>query len=114
MKHHAKAARAHFAFAACYAVPLAALLAAICVFGKAIDWRVPGFVAALAVAHLLIGWGAWRARNWARVLTLALAFPALLAVPLGTLAGILLISCCWPAWERHGAPALGGISPGAK
>lgn len=106
MKHHARAARAHFAFAACYAIPLAALLAAIHLFGKGVDWRLPACVAGLLAAHLLIGWGAWRARNWARVLTLALAFPALLAVPLGTLAAILLISCCWPAWERRSGAGL--------
>jgi hypothetical protein len=105
MKHHARAARAHFAFAACYAIPLAMLLVAIHLFGKGIDWRVPAGMAGLLVAHLLIGWGAWRAHNWARVLTLALAFPALLAVPLGTLVAILLISCCWPAWESRRAPA---------
>lgn len=99
MKHHAKAARAHFAFAACYAVPLVALLAAIHLFGKGIDWRLPALAGALAIAHILIGWGAWRARNWARIVTLALAFPALLAVPLGTLMAILLISCCWPVWN---------------
>lgn len=98
MKCHTKAARAHFIFAAVYSLPLAALLASAALIGVEPDWRLEAFVALLVVAHLLVGWGAWRARNWARVITLAFAFPALLVVPLGTLMAILLISYCSPAW----------------
>lgn len=99
MKNHTKTARAHFVIAALYAVPLIGLLViAPRVVGEP-DWQPAGFVAALVFGHALMGWGAWRAKNWARVLTLALAFPALLAVPLGTLLAILLISYCWPAWD---------------
>ncbi len=105
MKHHARAARAHFAFAACYAVPLLALLVVAPLTGRQPDMLPAAFVAMLAIAHLFIGWGAWRARNWARLMTLALAFPALLAIPLGTLVAILLISYCWQGWDGHGSPS---------
>lgn len=104
MHNHTKAARAHFTFAVLYAIPPVALLVAS-LAGSTPDARLPALAASLALAHGLIGWGAWRARNWARVATLALAFPALLVVPLGTLVAILLISYCWQAWHgmRHGA-----------
>ncbi|WP_338767636.1 hypothetical protein [Massilia sp. METH4] len=107
MHNHIKAARAHFAFAGFYIALLLALLYMARVIDNGIDWHVPCVVAGLVLAHALIGWGAWYAHNWARLLTLAFAFPALLAVPLGTLVAILLISCCWTAWEtRDTSPGL--------
>lgn len=108
MNNHTKAARAHFAFAILYATPPMVLLAVAALTGSQPDARLPALAAFLATAHGVIGWGAWRAKNWARVSTLALALPALLAVPLGTLVAIQLISYCWQAW--HGArPALSGL-----
>jgi hypothetical protein len=110
MKNHTKAARAHFIFAGCYALPVAVLLVAGPVLGFQIDWRIPACIAALVAAHALMGWGAVYAKNWARVLTLMLAFPALLAVPLGTLVAIQLISYCWLGWDGCDAmPALSGL-----
>ncbi|GGX98829.1 hypothetical protein GJV26_16065 [Massilia dura] len=105
MKHHARAARAHFAFAVLYAVPLAALLAVAPLTGRQPATLPAVFAAMLVIVHLFIGWGAWRARNWARLTTLALAFPALLAIPLGTLVAILLISYCWQAWDDRSSPS---------
>lgn len=115
MKNHTKAARAHFIFAAGYALPCLALLTAGSLLGKEIAWQLPASVAALSAAHGLLGWGASLAKNWARILTLALALPALLAVPLGTLVAIQLISYCWLEWnDRDAFRALHGIPATAK
>ncbi|WBS02537.1 hypothetical protein OU994_30575 [Pseudoduganella sp. SL102] len=106
MRNHTRAARAHFIFAGCYALSGGALLVAGPLLGVEIGWHLPACVGALAVPHAVMGWGAAKAKNWARVLTLVLAFPALLAVPLGTLVAIQLISYCWLAWDgRGGLPA---------
>ena len=45
----------------------------------------------IAVANIVIGWGLWRQREWARVGALALAVLRLLNVPLGTVIGGLII-----------------------
>lgn len=115
MKNHTKAARAHFIFAGCYALPCVALLVAGPLLGIEIGWQLPASAAALSAAHAVMGWGAAQAKNWARVLTLVLAFPALLAVPLGTLVAIQLISYCWLGWNGRGASlALPGFPMAAK
>ena len=102
MKNHTKAARAHFVFAAAYALPCTVLLLAGLLPGREIAWQLPTALAALSALHGVLGWGASLAKNWARVLTLALALPALVAVPLGTLVAIQLISYCWLAWQDRG------------
>jgi hypothetical protein len=115
MKNHTKAAHAHFIFAGCYALPVVALFVAGPVLGMNIDWRIPACIAALVAVHAWMGWGAANARNWARVLTLVLAFPALLAVPLGTLVAIQLISYCWLSWDgRDALLPLAGLAAGGK
>ncbi|MBB3220391.1 hypothetical protein [Pseudoduganella umbonata] len=115
MKNHANAARAHFIFAGCYVLPVIVLLAAGPLLGIEIGWQLPACAAALAAVHAMMGWGAAKAKNWARVLTLVLAFPALLAVPLGTLVAIQLISYCWLGWDgRRALPALAGFSAATK
>jgi hypothetical protein len=98
MKPHLKAARGHIAFAVFYIV-LGVFLFCIVPAGSDIAWTSVAGLAAVAVIHALLGWGAWLAKNWARVVTLCLAFPMLLMAPLGTLAAILLISYCWTAWD---------------
>lgn len=114
MKNHTKTARVHFIFAAAYALPCIALLAAD-LLGREIAWPWPAGLAALVVAHGLVGWGASLASNWARIVTLALALPALLAVPLGTLVAIQLISYSWLRWDgRDASPAFPGTPAAAK
>lgn len=103
MKNHAKAARAHFIFAGGYTLLVVASLVASPLLAIEIAWELPACIATLAAVHALMGWGAAQAQNWARVLTLVLAFPALLAVPLGTLVAIQLISYCWLGWDGRGA-----------
>lgn len=104
MKNHTKAARAHGIFAGCYVFACVALLGAAAMLGIQIDWPLPAGIAALAGLHAAMAWGASKAQNWARVLTLVLALPALLAVPLGTLVAIQLVSYCWLGWDGRGAP----------
>lgn len=114
MKNHAKAARAHFIFAGCYALACIALFVTGAVLDIAMGWRLPASLAALAAAHGAMGWGASRARNWARVLTLVLALPALLAVPLGTLVAIQLVSYCWLGWDGRCALPPARLRGGAR
>jgi hypothetical protein len=46
---------------------------------------------AVAIANIVVGWGLWQRREWARVGALALAILRLLNIPLGTIAGGLII-----------------------
>src|SRR3972149_12029915 len=65
----------------------------------------------LSLIPLLIGWGLWKLKNWARIITLVLmalgALLALLGVALGGLAGemfsagfsgVFLLICAWIIW----------------
>ena len=70
------------------------------------------FAVISAGLYALVALNVRKGKNWARILTLALAMPALLAVPLGTLVAIQLISYCWLEWNdrdafrvMHGIPA---------
>jgi hypothetical protein len=103
MKNHVKTARGHCIIALCYVLLATLLLWATP--GKAdIDWHLVVLFAVGVAAHCLLAWGAWRARNWARSLTLFLAFPLLLVAPFGTLAAILLISYCGAVWAPAVSP----------
>jgi hypothetical protein len=94
---HLKTARGHFGFAAWYAL-IATVLLVMTPAGAGIRWEAPGWLGAALLLHLVLGWGACGARNWARSITLWMCFPLLAVVPLGTLAAIQLISYCGPAW----------------
>ncbi len=50
-----------------------------------------GLFLLIALANLVVGWGLWRQRGWARTGALALAFLRLINIPLGTLFGGLII-----------------------
>ena len=50
-----------------------------------------GLFLLIALANLIVGWGLWRQRGWARTGALALAFLRLINIPLGTLIGGLII-----------------------
>ena len=52
---------------------------------------VGGLLLLIALANLIVGWGLWRQRGWARTGALALAFLRLINIPLGTIIGGLII-----------------------
>lgn len=63
-------------------------------FGSALSGA--GYAAALALLavgaiYLIAGAGLWAHRSWARLLALALAVASLLAVPFGTMVGLIAI-----------------------
>lgn len=104
MKNHVKTAHGHCMIAVFYMILAAALLWATP--GHAdIDWQLVVLLGIVVSSHGVLGWGAWRAKNWARSLTLFLAFPLLLLAPFGTLAAILLISYCGSGWGSGSVPA---------
>jgi hypothetical protein len=45
----------------------------------------------IAGANLVVGWGLWQRREWARIGAMGLAILRLLNIPLGTVVGVLII-----------------------
>lgn len=45
-------------------------------------------VLALSVPYLVVGWGLWKRKNWARIFGIVLAAIALTSFPIGTLFGV--------------------------
>ena len=58
------------------------------VFGISVGFL---FVAAGALLGLAAGLGLLRLKNWARILAIVLAIPTLLAIPIGTVIGAVII-----------------------
>jgi|YNPNPStandDraft_1061719.scaffolds.fasta_scaffold03741_6 hypothetical protein len=52
---------------------------------------IGGLLLVVAAANLVVGWGLWKGREWARVGALALAIFRLFNIPLGTIIGGLII-----------------------
>ncbi|NOZ27447.1 MAG: hypothetical protein GXP39_05260 [Chloroflexi bacterium] len=50
-----------------------------------------GFLFLLALANLLVGWGLWHMREWARIAAIGLSVLRLLNFPIGTIIGGLII-----------------------
>lgn len=49
------------------------------------------FVVASVVINVLVGWGLWRLKPWARIAAIVLAIFHLPAFPIGTLIGVLIL-----------------------
>lgn len=71
-----------------------------------------GFVAILvfAVAFVVVGWGLWRLRSWARMAAIVLAILSLFAFPIGTVTGGLTL--WYLLADPDGKAAFGIESPG--
>ncbi|OIO92030.1 MAG: hypothetical protein AUK03_10245 [Anaerolineae bacterium CG2_30_64_16] len=52
---------------------------------------IGAFFLVIAMANLLVGWGIWQRREWARLGGLALSIFRLINIPLGTVIGGLII-----------------------
>ena len=52
----------------------------------------------LAVANLIVGWGLWRQREWARMGAIALSVIRLINIPIGTVIGGVII---WYLMQDH-------------
>ncbi len=50
-----------------------------------------GFLFLLALANILVGWGLWQMREWARIAAIGLSVLRLLNFPVGTIIGGLII-----------------------
>ena len=50
-----------------------------------------GIIAALGALFLLLGWGLWRFRSWARMGAMVLAILSIPFVPIGTIAGGVIL-----------------------
>jgi hypothetical protein len=59
---------------------------------------IAGLLLVIAAANLVVGWGLWQRREWARLAALGLAIIRLLNLPFGTVAGGLII---WYLLQDH-------------
>jgi hypothetical protein len=59
---------------------------------------VGGIFLLITVANIVVGWGLWRRRQWARLAALALAILRLINIPLGTVIGGVII---WYLLQDH-------------
>lgn len=50
-----------------------------------------GLLLVITAANWIVGWGLWKAREWARVTAIGLAILRLINIPLGTVIGGLII-----------------------
>lgn len=63
--------------------------------GAFIGMAAVGLVAlaslALSLLHLVVGYGLWVLRQWARIGAIALGIVGLMAMPIGTIAGVFIL-----------------------
>jgi hypothetical protein len=52
---------------------------------------IGGVFGLIGLANLVVGWGLWQRKEWARVAAMGLAIVRLLNVPFGTIIGVLII-----------------------
>lgn len=50
-----------------------------------------GFLLLLVAANIIVGWGLWNHREWARLTAIALSIVSLINIPIGTIIGGLII-----------------------
>ncbi|MBI5955772.1 MAG: hypothetical protein HY871_02115 [Chloroflexi bacterium] len=50
-----------------------------------------GVFAIFALLAAFFGWGLWKLKNWARILTIVFSIPGLLGIPIGTIISGLII-----------------------
>ena len=71
------------------------------------------FFLAYLIAHAIMAWGCSRSKDWARVGSILLFVPLLIAIPIGTIIGIYVINKCKDKWivKSYNSSALAEAFP---